>query len=113
MKPLQIAANFESPEVLAKLLHYVQALCEKYKDSSIRDKIKGLLHASSTVKKSRKSLMSTVMGNSRFYASHSLFLQIEKYIHNNSSVASQKCALEHLGSGVVSKEVIKSIKVIY
>ena len=54
--------------------------------------------------------MSVIMGNQKFYASHSLLLQIEHYIHKNDLMDVQRCILKQMGSSLISKEVIMSVK---
>ena len=125
MKPLQVAVHFECSEALAVLLNYLQTLCQKDTGKILREKIMPLIHATTTIKKTpsigarhdtavakktRKSLMSAIMGNERYYASHSLFLQIEHYIHQNDSMDVQRCILKQMGSGLISKEIVNSVK---
>ena len=57
-----------------------------------------------------KPLMSTIMGNKRYFASHSLFLQIERHIHQDNSLNVQRCVLNQIGSGQVSQEIINQLK---
>lgn len=104
LKPLQIAAHFGCSESLASMLQYLLGIYQKDKS---RDKIMSLVHGKAA---NNKPLMLTIMGNRKYFASHSLFLQIERYIHQDSSLNVQRCILNQLGSGPISQEIINQVK---
>ena len=111
INPLQIATHFECPDALVVILQYLLGLCKKDKDSTeLRKKLSVIIHVKEIVKKTNKSLMQVVLGNRMFYASQNIFLQIENYIHKYDSISVKRCILEHMGSGVVSKEAVSTIK---
>ena len=111
INPLQIATHFECPDALVVILQYLLGLCKKDKDSTeLRKKLSKIMHVKEIVKKTNKSLMQVVLGNRMFYASQNIFLQIENYIHKYDSISVKRCILEHMGSGVVSKEAVSTIK---
>ena len=109
MNPVQLAAHLESPEVLNVLLRYIQAKCTKDSEGEFREKTAKIIHVSAF----GKTLMSAVLGNKKLFASHSIYHQIESYLHDKDSIGIKKCVQRNLGSSKLSKNTVSAIKKLY
>ena len=111
MNPVQLAAHLESPEVLNVLLRYIQAKCSKDSEGEFRERTMKIMHVSAF----GKNLMSVILGNKNLFASHSVYHQIESYLHEShkASIGIQKCVQRNLGSSKLSKNTVSAIKKLY
>ena len=102
MNPVQFAAHLESPEVLNVLLRYIQAKCSKDSEGEFREKTMKIMHVSAF----GKNLMSVILDNKKLFASHSIYHQIESYLHESdkASIGIQKCVQRNLRSSKLSKK---------
>ena len=62
-----------------------------------------------------KNLMSVVLDNKKLFASHSIYHQIESYLHESdkASIGIQKCVQRNLRSSKLSKNTVSAIKKLY
>ena len=111
MNPVQLAAFLECSDALNVLLRYIQAKCSKDSEGEFREKTMEIMHVSAF----GKNLMSVVLDNKKLFASHSIYHQIESYLHESdkASIGIQKCVQRNLRSSKLSKNTVSAIKKLY
>ena len=106
MNLAQVSLYDDNLESLLVILRHIQNLCNKDTDGKLRERIGKIIH----VRVKKKSLMSSVLENEKFFVAHSILHQIEDYIHDKDSIAIQKCVIRQMGSSKLSKKTIDSMK---
>ena len=109
MNPVQLAAFLECSDSLNVILRYIQAKCSKDSEGEFRGKTAKIMHVSAF----GKNLMSVVLDNKKLFASHSIYHQIESYLHDKDSIGIKKCVQRNLGSSKLSKNTVSAIKKLY
>ena len=81
--------------------------------NGIPEKVEKILHVNVFVKGTKRSLLFAVMSKKNMLAAQSILLQLEGYMHNYDLNAIYKCIFDHMGSGQLAKETIKSVEKLY